>query len=158
MKEKKKAVSHEDYTSSLYDSFKNKLDAMNDEEVGTLFEGIAEKDNRPKFGGLADTELVAVYEGSCNTHYITLSIRGERDIDDFINKPPFSLLKELDLKRICTLEHTDESYENFVDNEYDVIATFEPYEPEMFTEQENSFQIRLRTKEETVRQYLKSME
>lgn len=129
------------------------------EEVKSLFDYLEATDARPKLSVCYD---VVVYLGSCNTHSVILYVRGSHNIDEILKTHPFSFLENLEVEERETFD-IKEAKDEWLDDNYNVVAYFEPYEPVVvgfdnkkgliWQECGDRFQVRLQTKEELLRKY-----
>lgn len=129
-----------------------------------MFDYLESTDERPKLNVCCN---VAVYMGSCDTHSVVMYVRGSHNIAEILKMSPFSFMEDLEIEEIDSLDIKDAKSE-WSDDNYNVVAYFEPYEPDFIgldnkkgaicQECGDRFQVRLQTKEELLRQYYKSME
>lgn len=129
------------------------------DEVKSLFDYLEATDERPKLSVCCN---VVVYLGSCDTHSVVMYVRGSHNIDEILKTPPFSFLENLDIEERETFD-IKEAKEDWLDDNYNVVAYFEPYEPDvigldnkkglLWHEYGDRFQVRLQTKEELLRKY-----
>lgn len=149
-----KITTRVDY-SSLYKKFKEKLNAMKEEEVKSLFDYLEATDERPKLSVCCN---MVVYLVSCDTHSVVMYVRDSHNIDEILKNPPFCFIENLEIEERGTFD-IKEAKDEWLDDNYNVVAYFEPYEPVMWRQEcGDRFQVRLQTKEELLRQYLKSIE
>lgn len=136
---------------------------MKEEEVKRLFDYLEATDERPKFSVCCN---VVVYLGSCNTHSVVMYVRGSHSIDEILKMSPFCFMEDLEIEERANID-IKEAKSEWLDENYNVVAYFEPYEPDVigldnkkgavWGEYGNRFQVRLQTKEELLRLYYKSM-
>lgn len=123
---------------------------------------IAEHGKLPISNEPLNCGCVKLYAGSCDTHSVILYVRGSHNIDEILKNPPFSFLENLEIEERETFD-IKESKEEWLDDNYNVVAYFEPYEPNVvgfdnkkgpiWQECGDRFQVRLQTKEELLRKY-----
>ena len=162
-----KITTKADYSSALKERSK-KLE----EEFGVDFSKlqysdevlsfIAEHGKLPISNEPLNCGCVKLYAGSCDTHSVILYVRDSHNIDEILKNPPFSFLENLEIEERETFD-IKEAKEEWLDDNYNVVAYFEPYEPVvvgfdnkkvlMWQECGDRFQVRLQTKEELIRQY-----
>lgn len=134
-----------------------------EEEVKKRFDYLKSTDERPK---LSVCYNVVVYTGSCNTHSVVIYVRGSHNMDEILKMYPFCFMEDLEVEEGDSFD-IKEAKSEWLDDNYNVVAYFEPYEPDfigidnkkgaIWQECGDRFQVRLQTKEELLRQYLKSM-
>lgn len=100
---------------------------------------------------------VKLYAGSCDTHSVVMYVRDAHNIDKILKNPPFCFIKNLEIEEKGTFD-IKEAKDEWLDNNYNVVAYFEPYEPDvigldnkkglLWQEYGNRFQVRLQTEEE----------
>lgn len=95
---------------------------------------------------------VKLYAGSCDTHSVILYVRDSHNIDEILKNPPFCFIENLEVEERETFD-IKEAKDEWLDDNYNVVAYFEPYEPAMWQECGDRFQVRLQTKEELLRKY-----
>ena len=105
---------------------------------------------------------VKLYAGSCDTHSVILYVRDAHNIEKILKTPPFCFIQNLEIEERETFD-IREAKDEWLDDNYNVVAYFEPYEPDaigldnkngfIWTEYGDRFQVRLQTKEELLRKY-----
>lgn len=107
---------------------------------------------KPIYNEPLNCGCVRLYAGSCDTHSVMIFVRGSHNIDEILKNPPFCFIENLEIEERENFD-IKEAKEDWLDDNYNVVAYFEPYDPEMWQECGDRFQVRLQTKEELLRKY-----
>lgn len=127
---------------------------------------MASNAKQPNYYEPLNCGCVRVYTGTCNTHSVVIYVRGSHNIDEILKMPPFSFMEDLKIEDRDSFD-IKEARSEWLDENYNVVAYFEPYESDIIGldnkkgaicgECGDRFQVKLQTKEELLRLYYKSM-
>lgn len=180
----KKTVYHVDYTSkdyeekemsSLCDKFEERRKKIEDEfgvdcsklqYHSEVLSFMASNAKQPNYYEPMNCGCVRAYTGTCNTHSVVIYVRGSHNMDEILKNPPFCFMENLEIEERDNFD-IKEAKGEWLDDNYNVVAYFEPYVPDIigldnkkgaiWQECGDRFQVRLQTKEELLRQHYKSM-